>query len=203
MKKCKSCGAIQADDKTVCSDCGGILVASMTESEEQAAEQAIRQKVNEMAEKSDEFYIPRRDKIISLICIIGIIAAIVLIGVAQHARVARKQEIPDFVEIVVGNGSAITVPSETVENTVLGDHRLKDLKEASGLAVISIMIWIFVCLMLMAPRFMWNLATAKYRIRYGWDTTPSAIDLRIRKWSAYIACGIGFICLIYGWILCF
>ena len=60
MKKCKSCGAIQADDKTVCSDCGGILVASMTESEEQAAELAMRQKINEMAEKSSRiFYIWR------------------------------------------------------------------------------------------------------------------------------------------------
>ena len=35
MKKCKKCGALQSDDRSVCLDCGSVLGRPMTEEEEE------------------------------------------------------------------------------------------------------------------------------------------------------------------------
>ncbi len=82
MKKCKKCGALQSDDRSVCLDCGSVLGRPMTDAEEEAAEEALDDKLETMAERTEDFYVPLRDKIMGVICIIGIIAAFVLMGIA-------------------------------------------------------------------------------------------------------------------------
>ena len=44
MKKCKKCGALQSDDRSVCLDCGSVLGRPMTDAEEAAAEEALDDK---------------------------------------------------------------------------------------------------------------------------------------------------------------
>lgn len=82
MKKCKKCGALQNDDRSVCLDCGSVLGRPMSESEEAAAEEALGDKLEAMAERTEDFFVPLRDKIMGVVCIIGIIAAFVLMGIA-------------------------------------------------------------------------------------------------------------------------
>ena len=73
MKKCKKCGALQSDEKTTCLDCGTLLGRPMTEEEEEAADELLDDRLDDLSERMQDFYVPLRDKIMGVISIIGII----------------------------------------------------------------------------------------------------------------------------------
>lgn len=79
MKKCKKCGALQNDERNTCMDCGTVLGHSLTEQETRLEEAALENKLDGMADRTDDFYVPLRDKIMGIICILGMAAAILLL----------------------------------------------------------------------------------------------------------------------------
>ena len=93
MKKCKKCGALQSDDRSVCLDCGTLLGRPMTEAEEAAEEDVLDDRLEAMAERTEDFYVPLRDKIMGIICIIGIVAAFVLMGIAGGEKAEPTEEL--------------------------------------------------------------------------------------------------------------
>ena len=194
MKKCKNCGMIQSDDNTVCLDCSSPLGSPMEEAENKKADVAIKKQVDDMVERSDEFYVPLRDKIMGYACIFFSVIAIVLILLANHQY--NKLE-PDKVTQI----GDFTLPDEVL--LTLPTQRMNQLSDAQACGLITIITAVFSCLMLLLPRLMWLLDTWKYRAFHGWDTPPSRLAMLSRKISAYIAWAISTVSLIYGWILFF
>ena len=194
MKKCKHCGAVQSDDNMICMDCSSPLGSSMSESENKAAESAIKEKVDAMAEHADEFYVSLRDKMMGYACIFFSVVALVLILLASHQY--NKLE-PDLItqigDFTLPNEVQITIPTK----------RMDQLSDAMICGLIAIIAAVFSSLMLLLPRLMWLWDTWKYRAFHGWDTPPSHLAMLSRKISAYIAWAISIASLIYGWILFF
>ena len=185
---------IQSDDNTVCLDCSSPLGSPMEEAENKKADVAIKKQVDDMVERSDEFYVPLRDKIMGYACICFSVIAIVLILLANHQY--NKLE-PDKVTQI----GDFTLPDEVL--LTLPTQRMNQLSDAQACGLITIITAVFSCLMLLLPRLMWLLDTWKYRAFHGWDTPPSHFAMLSRKISAYIAWAISTVSLIYGWILFF
>ena len=194
MKKCKNCGMVQSDDNTVCLDCSSPLGPSMSEGENKVAEASIKDKVNDMAERTDEFYISLRDKIMGYACIGFIVVALVLIALAYHQY---QQLNPNEVSQITINDHTVTPPNGFDVPT----PRMYQLKDVMNLGWICILVSAFTCPLFLAPRFVWWLKTWKYRFYHGWETPPSYYDTVSRKIVAGISFVISAIALIYGWIL--
>lgn len=204
MKKCKKCGALQSDDRSVCLDCGTLLGRPLTEAEEAAAEAVLDEKLSDMADRTEDFYVPLRDKIMGILCVLGVIAAFVLVWCAGNANDAIGDLLPDDTLIITGgysteNGYTAIYP-EGAENYSHLYRRMDELEHAilSGIAAIVTLILTFP--MLLFPRLIWQLSTLKYRVFYEWDTTPSDSALLFGKGVTYTLFGIGIIALLYGWV---
>jgi hypothetical protein len=187
---------VQSDDNTVCLDCSSPLGSSMSEGENKVAEASIKDKVNDMAERTDEFYISLRDKIMGYVCIGFIVVALVLIALAYHQY---QQLNPNEVSQITINDHTVTLPNGFDVPT----PRMYQLKDVMNLGWICILVSAFTCPLLLAPRFVWWLKTWKYRFYHGWETPPSYYDTVSRKIVAGISFVISAIALIYGWILFF
>jgi len=208
MKKCKNCGALQSDDRSVCLDCGTILGRPMTEAEEEAAEDALDDKLDAMSERTEDFHVPLRDKIMGALCIVGIIAAFVLIGLSVNAKDAIRDALPDNVltgsdRVIVtgfsnGNGTAAVFPESSKEYRYYF-QRMDTLDQASAFGIVGIISLIFAFPMLLFPRFIWNLSTLKYRLFYEWETTPSDFALIAQKAATYILFAVGIGAVLWGW----
>lgn len=194
MKKCKNCGMVQSDDNTVCLDCSSPLGPSMSEGANKAAEASIKDKVNDMAERTDEFYISLRDKIMGYACVGFIVVALVLIALAYHQY---QQLNSNEVSQITINDHTVTLPNGFDVPT----PRMYQLKDVMNLGWICILVSAFTCPLLLAPRFVWWVTTWKYRFYHGWETPPSYYDTVSRKIVAGISFVISAIALIYGWIL--
>ena len=185
---------IQSDDNTVCLDCSSPLGSSMEEEENQKAEQTLKAQIDDMVERSDEFYVPLRDKVMGYACIFFSVVALVLILLASHQyNKLEPDRITQMGEFILPDEVVITLPTK----------RMNQLSDAMGCGWITIITAIFSCLMLLLPRLMWLWDTWKYRAFHGWDTPPSHFAMLSRKISAYIAWAISVVSLIYGWILFF
>jgi len=202
MKKCKNCGAILSDDKTVCLDCGATLGRSMTDAEEEIANETFESKLDNMTEQTDVFYIPLRDKLLSIVCLFGVVAAVILMIFVDQAKDSLLNEIPDNVKVIVGK-DITEVISDGNSDYIYPSRRMDELSGAAVSALAGILAFIVSALMLLAPRLMWLLSTWQYSLFYGWDTSPSYWILKIRKFVTYLLFVIGVFAVSYGWLLYF
>lgn len=202
MKKCVHCGAVQNDNRHRCIDCGERLPKSLSPKEEAEISSNLENTLDKMSDRTEDFYVPLRDKIIGAISILGIIAAIVLLILVSRENSKIEASIPDGVIVDRGNGfTTIMSDGETdYEYPSAWKNRVDD---AGISGVIALILLIIVIPMLLMPRLMWHIGTLRYRMFYGWDTSPSYFALVIRKAASYLlfACGIG--AVIYGYLALF
>ena len=208
MKKCKNCGALQSDDKTTCLDCGTLLGKPMNEKEEEAAEQLIDNQLEDMVERTEDFYVPLHDKIMGILGIVCIIAAVVLIAISSRTLDEIRETLPKdtggiSVTYYSTDNGYTTVHSEGREGYSSQYSRIDELEQAAAWGIGSIFALLAACPLLLLPRLMWNLSTFKYRFFHDWDTTPSDTALVIRKIAAYVLFGVGMIALGLGWLCYF
>ncbi len=78
MKKCKSCGALQKDERTVCVDCGQRLGKPLTDSELKALEEGLEIQLEEMSDNADGFHVSRFDYVLIALHAILSVALIVV-----------------------------------------------------------------------------------------------------------------------------
>ena len=62
MQKCRKCGTVQDDSRSTCIDCGAVLPKPMTDEEEKAHEEALDDRLDGMAERTEDFYVPKMGK---------------------------------------------------------------------------------------------------------------------------------------------
>ena len=198
MKKCKKCGAQQNDDNSTCIDCGAVLGKALSEAEEAEINENLDDKLEGMSERTEDFYVPLRDKIMGVLSAIGIIAAIILLVLVGRENDRINAEIPDGV--IVDRGSGFTTVLSDGEGDYTYPTALKRKLDRVGLSALISLICLFAALpMLTLPKFMWFIDTLRYRIFYNWDTTPSYFVLVMRKAVTYISFAVGVIGVIYGY----
>lgn len=86
MKKCKSCGALQKDERTVCIDCGQRLGEPLTKRELKALEDGLETQLDdgletqldEMADRCDDFHVSRFDYVLIALHAVLSVALIVV-----------------------------------------------------------------------------------------------------------------------------
>ena len=71
---------MQSDDRTTCVDCGTVLGRSMTEAEEAHAEAVLDDRLDGLAERTQDFYVSIPEKIMGILCILGVFAAVVMLN---------------------------------------------------------------------------------------------------------------------------
>jgi len=201
MKKCKKCGALQNDERNVCLDCGTLLGNSMTDKEEAIAEEALENTLDAMAESTEDFYVPVRDKFFGVFCIIGIVAAVLLLWLSVMAKNTIMDSVPDTTDVFLNSDSSFVSLSGSADAYSFPMKRYNQLDDAATYALIGVFCCIAAFPLLLFPRFMWFIDTLKYRVFYGWETTPSDFALAMRKIIAYISFAIGMGSVIYGYIL--
>lgn len=201
MKKCRKCGAVQNDDRTTCVDCGALLGRPMTEEEEYLAEAELDDRLDDMAERTRDFYVPLRDKIIGVLCIIGAVAAILLLNFVGVEKAKIKAEVPDSGMASYSNEVYITITGDGSPRRAYPTARSRTLDKAGDYALIALISFIAAVPMLLIPQLMWELDTLKYRVFYNWDTTPSYFALVMRKALTYGLSVIGMGSILYGYYL--
>ena len=198
MKKCKQCGALQNDDNSTCIDCGAVLGKTLSEAEAAEINESIDNKLEGMSERTEDFYVPLRDKIMGVLSVIGIIAAIVLLVLVGRENDRINAEIPDGVIVDRGSGFTTILSDGEVDYTYPSALKRK-LDNVGMSALISLVCLIAAFPMLIVPKFMWFIDTLRYRMFYNWDTTPSYFALVVRKAFTYIFFVVGIIGVIYGY----
>lgn len=198
MKKCKNCGALQNDDNSTCIDCGAVLGKALSEAEAAEINESLDNKLDGMSERTEDFYVSLRDKIMGVLSVIGIIAAIVLLVLVGRENDRINAEIPDGVIVDRGSGFTTILSDGEVDYTYPSALKRK-LDNVGMSALISLVCLIAAFPMLIVPKFMWFIDTLRYRMFYNWDTTPSYFALVVRKAFTYIFFAVGIIGVIYGY----
>lgn len=198
MKKCKNCGALQNDDNSTCIDCGAVLGKALSEAEAAEINESLDDKLNGMSDRTEDFYVPLRDKIMGVLSVIGIIAAIILLVLVGRENDRINAEIPDGVIVDRGSGFT-TILSDGEVDYKYPTALVNELRNIGTSALISLVCLIAAFPMLIVPKFMWFIDTLRYRMFYNWDTTPSYFALVMRKAFTYIFFAVGMIGVIYGY----
>ena len=198
MKKCKSCGALQNDDNNTCIDCGTVLGKPLTEKETAEINENLNDKLEGMSERTEDFYVPLRDKIMGVLSAVGIIAAIILLVLVGRENDRITADIPAGVIVDRGSGFTTILSDGEVDYTYPSALKRK-LDNVGMSALISLVCFVVALPMLIVPKFMWFLDTLRYRMFYNWDTTPSYFALVVRKAITYIFFAVGIMGVIYGY----
>ncbi len=202
MKKCRHCGAVQDDKRHRCIDCGERLPKSLDPKDEAEISAELDDKLNKMSDRTEDFYVPLRDKIMGVISILGIIAAIVLLIFVRYENSKIEASIPEGV--IVDRGSGFTTIMSDGETEYEYPHAWKNRVDTAGTSgIIALVLFIIATPMLLIPRFMWFIDTMKYRLFYGWDTSPSYFALVIRKVATYLLFAFGVGGIVYGYLTLF
>lgn len=198
MKKCKNCGALQNDDNNTCIDCGTVLGKPLTEKETAEINENLDDKLEGMSERTEDFYVPLRDKIMGVLSAVGIIAAIILLVLVGRENDRITADIPAGVIVDRGSGFTTILSDGEVDYTYPSALKRK-LDNVGMSALISLVCFVVALPMLIVPKFMWFLDTLRYRMFYNWDTTPSYFALVVRKAITYIFFAVGIMGVIYGY----
>lgn len=86
MKKCRKCGTVQDDSRSTCIDCGAVLPKPMTDEEEKAHEEALDDRLDGMAERTEDFYVPVWAKILGFVCVACFVGTILFLVFTPNRR---------------------------------------------------------------------------------------------------------------------
>ena len=200
MKRCTKCGAIQNDSRHHCIDCGEKLEKPLSEAEALEIEERLDNTLDDMSDRTEDFYVPLRDKIMGVISVIGIIAAIVLLILVGRANNQIEASIPDGVIVDRGAGFTTIISDSEIDYQYPSAYKER-IDSAGTSALIALFCFAMAIPMLTIPKVMWFLTTLRYRIFFNWDTTPSDFALFIHKAISYILFASGVIGVLYGYWL--
>ncbi len=211
MKKCKKCGAVQSDDRSTCVDCGTVLGRPMDEAEEAQAEAALDDRLDGLAERAQDFYVSIPEKVMGILCIIAVVAAVVMLNLVGVEKTSLDKQVPDYVMMTSAGGAFITATAFDPETGELYDAEIpqswytrhSELEDAGLSALVGLIACVGAAPMLLVPRFMWWLDTLKYRLWYEWEPSPTYFATVVRKGMTYLLFAMGLIGVIYSYFLYF
>lgn len=163
MKRCTKCGAIQNDSRHHCIDCGEKLGKPLSKAEALEIEERLDNTLDDMSDRTEDFYVPLRDKIMGVISVIGIIAAIVLHILVGRENNRIEASIPDGVIVDRGAGFTTIISDGEVDYQYPSAYKER-IDNAGTSAVIALFCFAAAIPMLTIPKVMWFLTTLRYRI---------------------------------------
>ena len=86
MKKCRKCGTVQDDSRSTCIDCGAVLPKPMTDEEEKVHEEALDDRLDGMAERTEDFFVPKGARILGFVCLACIVGTILFLAFTPNRR---------------------------------------------------------------------------------------------------------------------
>lgn len=78
MKLCEKCGTPQKDENFRCVECGAILPKPLSDKEEEIIEDQISDYIDDAADRSDDFHVGTREKLLIAADILGFIMSFVV-----------------------------------------------------------------------------------------------------------------------------
>lgn len=84
MKLCEKCGTPQKDENFRCVECGAILPSPLSDKEEEIIEEQISDYIDKAADRSDDFTVGTREKIIVAADILGIVLSVIVMIFFSH-----------------------------------------------------------------------------------------------------------------------
>lgn len=177
MKKCKNCGAYWQDNRSTCLDCDAVLDDALSEEEEKEVKEEMSDALYDMSERTDDFYVSPKEKVLGILSLVGAVSGIVLLFLAN----GKYQKVKAY----VSTGSMYVT--------------LRTLEQASATGLLAFLFLLVAGCLILFSKIMWTLSTLKYQLFYDWDTTPSDIALLVHKILAYVLFFIGMIALLYGY----
>lgn len=202
---------MQNDDRTTCVDCGAMLGRPMTEAEEAQAEAVLDDKLDGMAERAQDFYVSIPQKVMGILCILGVIAAVVMLNLVGVEKTALKKQAPEHTTIISVSGAIVSATAFDPETGEMYEpeiskiwyRRSSVLEDAAAAALIGMMSCIFAAPALLFPKLVWWLGTLKFRLWYDWEPSPTYFHVVMNKIAGYVFFGIGIGGVIYSYFLYF
>ena len=191
MKKCKKCGALQSDDRMTCLDCGAVLGKPLSEAEKYAEDVSLHGQLDDLSEKAEDFHVSGVDRIFGITAIVACAVLIVMLNIVGVRTSQYKSQIPDNVYISTGNGFTSIMGSgdEEYRNSLAVTQsilrKVDHLSETGGYALIGLICFISSALLFLIPKIVWYLETARYRIWFSSDPSPSYYALTMYKIIKY------------------
>ena len=192
MKKCTKCGALQSDERNLCIDCGALLGASMSEAEENRAEEALDAALTGMTERAEDFHISPAERILGIVSILAVAVMIVVVSILGGRKDALQ--IPDGVYVDRGDGVTVILGTEGEEITgqVQAILRQRDAIDHSiGYALLGMVLLGFSAIFFLLPKVVWWLSTLRWRFYSDAEPTPSALYMAVDKFLKYCCCAVG------------
>lgn len=202
MKKCTRCGAIQNNSRHHCIDCGEKLGTPLSKAETVEIEERLGNTLNEMSDRTEDFFVPLRDKIMGAISVIGIIASIVILILAGQENTRIEASVPDGVIVDRGVGFTTIISDGEIDYQYPSAYKER-IDNAGANALVALFCFATAIPMLTIPKAMWFIATLRYRIFFKGDAAPSDFALSVGKAITYALFAIGIIEVIYGYCLFF
>ncbi len=201
MKKCKKCGALQSDDRATCLDCGAVLGKPLSEAEEYAEDVSLHGQLDDLSEKAEDFHVSAVDKIFGITAIVACAVLIVMLNIVGVRTAEYNSQIPDNVMISTGNVfTTIMGPGgDDYDNSVSAAQNILRktdyLSVTGGYALVGLICFIASALLLLIPKVVWYFETARYRIRFSSDPSPSYYAMTVYKIMKYALFAAGAVLL--------
>ena len=200
MKKCSRCGAVQKNSRMNCIDCGAPLGKPLDDESEAALEDMLDDKLDVLSERAQDFYVPIRDRILAVVCVIGIVAAIVMLYLVGGEQ--DKLDASDMGNMYFSK-TATGISTDFFQISGSSSHRQHEVNEAGTGAVIAIVTLFISAFMLLFPKVQWLLETLQFRLYLDADPSPSYLWLFMQKFGAYLCFAVGIGALIFTYVVFF
>ena len=199
MKKCDNCGAVQSDDRTVCIDCGNYLDRPLTNAEEERAEAEMDAALAHSLDPTDNFTVPRRDRIMGWIALGGVVICVVLLIIVGVLEGKYQPDYPDNMQFLqeTANGRIYYDPEKgpVMIANPYADEALA-LVRSAGYAFVALLFFPISAVAFFFPQLMWHMDTARVR-RYTWgELTPNRWWVISNRFTQYSAFAVGWVLVI-------
>lgn len=194
MKKCKKCGAIQSDDRTMCVDCGALLGESLSEAEAARAEAAFADKIDTMGDRMEDFHVPTHERVLGIVSIV--LAVLMLVSVwVNGARLGAIQAKLPVTVMWSDDGSGvkdflwIDDVIEADAATAAAIAQSESLERALLYGLFGALLFGMAAALFLIPKLLWFLATLRYRLWFNFDTSPSDFALsfiKVLKYAVFV-----------------
>lgn len=203
MKKCKKCGAVQGDSRSTCIDCGSILDSAVGEGEKADIEADFEDTLDDMANRTEDFYVSRVERIFGIICIVVAVAGLVILNFANVRKAEIENELREY-SVVLSNGVVFDSVWDLANDEAYELYNVRSLMDkVATLGLIGFFSCVGAALLFLTPRFVWNVGSLKYRLRFDSEPTPSYFSIISRKIEMYVFFASGVMCVIFGYLIYF
>lgn len=196
MKICEKCGAHQSDDRQTCLDCGAVLGKPLSDEEERALNEDISDSLTGMSERTEDFYVSPRDRVLGILSIVLAVLMVILINVYSVQKNALKYDLPENT-VISGDMILVTDPvtgSVGMTNVHPNALSIEQLDRAMLNCLIALVCLGFSALEFLVPKVMWFLDTLRYRLWFAADPSPSDFYLITAKIVKYVIFAVGVLC---------